>query len=220
MSLIRPWDTSLIHLYTSFSRVFQFQPHLKFDSLSCPYLVSLCLALTGHRIFVSGPESLEYALRCFTQLYTNHIGCYMQLWYWSLTFCCFVLPSITMNQLLKAQCGFNASCCNLNFWWKDETLTESTSHTLKQLSTEWNLWNSNQNLSKLFLFQDSASDSFQVSHPMHLDAVGGIAVVAAFVVVPIQTSIFSQIFNDLGTIWEPMQTEQTEQTSDHLSPKP
>jgi len=55
---------------------------------------------------------------------------------------------------------------------------------------------------------------------MHLDAVGGIAVVAAFVVVPIQTSIFSQIFNDLGTIWEPMQTEQTEQTSDHLSPKP
>ena len=72
-SKTRPWDTSLIHLYTSFSRVFQFQPHLKFDSLSCPYLVSLCLALTGHRLFVSGPESLEYALRCFTQLYTNHI---------------------------------------------------------------------------------------------------------------------------------------------------
>jgi hypothetical protein len=55
---------------------------------------------------------------------------------------------------------------------------------------------------------------------MHLDAVGGIAVVAAFVVVPIQTSIFTQIFNDLGTISKPSKPSKPQTISDHLRPKP
>ena len=127
LSLIRPWDTSWkiwIRLSCPISTISQirFSPSLSLSSL---YLLSPCLALPRHRLFVSGHESLEYG---FTMLYatiSSSYSCYMQLWYWSLTFCGFVLPSITMNQLLKAQCCFNASVVAISTFNGREELSQN-----------------------------------------------------------------------------------------------